>query len=717
MAISNRGQATKGGDKRNRRDREPGIYLDPGPYIAIVTNNVDVRRMGFVTVHIPDLSSSDSETFDVRFASPFVSHTYSDTRGGDYNSVKQSAGMWMQSPDIGTEVVVMFPSGNVNKGIWFACLHDRYNNHSFPGNASSEFWDAETDTIGQFANPVTGKYGKYQAVGEFYDPIKKGKQSYHENVINPLTKKRPINPYLNQTYVRQGLQDDIIRGHTSSSAQREAPSNVFGISTKGRFPDNRDMKNRPDVVEKLRKGNISEIEGGDFSAFKPETRKHGHSFVLDDGDLEGNNELIRLRSSSGHQILLHDTEGVVYIANATGSVWMEFGNDGTMDVYAQKGFNVRSREMNFYADTNINMHAAGNISMLAGGKFQADAGNIDLRTTKGGIGIDSKNVVNVKSSGAINLDASGNANIKAGSEVKIDGNCVELGNGADGVSSSPSPISASSKQDTVSIGNGFWGQKENSAITTIVSRMPTHEPFVERSTTQESVTAQDRLAAQAELAASVLLGDIPPAEQSGPVQAKSSGGVSKNDKVSRASIIKQPEPNDVVGDLTPEQTKQLLAAIGQRESSGNYLAVNQFGYLGKYQMGMAALEDAGYIKPGTFAAAQAAGYGSSNINTVMNDPNVWTGKGGIGGRTEFLASPAIQEEAMEIYTDRNVNTLRRIGVINSQTPVDQQAGLIMAAHLKGPGDVKKWYVGGGTYADGNGVTIDQYYNIGRSAVA
>jgi hypothetical protein len=31
-----------------------------------------------------------------------------------------------------------------------------------------------------------------------------------------------------------------------------------------------------------------------------------------------------------------------------------------------------------------------------------------------------------------------------------------------------------------------------------------------------------------------------------------------------------------------------LNALGQRESSGNYHAVNQLGYLGKYQMGEGA---------------------------------------------------------------------------------------------------------------------------------
>ncbi|MCA3237935.1 MAG: hypothetical protein ACK5RC_13565 [Curvibacter sp.] len=36
-------------------------------------------------------------------------------------------------------------------------------------------------------------------------------------------------------------------------------------------------------------------------------------------------------------------------------------------------------------------------------------------------------------------------------------------------------------------------------------------------------------------------------------------------------------------------------ALGQRESGGNYSAENTFNYLGKYQMGEAALQDTGYV--------------------------------------------------------------------------------------------------------------------------
>ena len=42
--------------------------------------------------------------------------------------------------------------------------------------------------------------------------------------------------------------------------------------------------------------------------------------------------------------------------------------------------------------------------------------------------------------------------------------------------------------------------------------------------------------------------------------------------------------------------QQFLNDLGARESAGNYKAFNRYGYAGKYQMGEAALIDAGYYR-------------------------------------------------------------------------------------------------------------------------
>ena len=99
-------------------------------------------------------------------------------------------------------------------------------------------------------------------------------------------------------------------------------------------------------------------------------RDSGQSFVMDDGDEAGNNQLIRLRSASGHQVLLNDTEGVIYIANAKGNAWFEMDSEGRIDIYSEAGISIRSRgDFNFHSDANVNIHAKNNIRMSASGEI------------------------------------------------------------------------------------------------------------------------------------------------------------------------------------------------------------------------------------------------------------------------------------------------------------------------------------------------------------
>jgi hypothetical protein len=68
-----------------------------------------------------------------------------------------------------------------------------------------------------------------------------------------------------------------------------------------------------------------------------------------------------------------------------------------------------------------------------------------------------------------------------------------------------------------------------------------------------------------------------------------------------------------------------LSALGSRESSGRYDVENPWGYLGKYQMGEAALIDAGYYL---------------QDGTAQNDwRGEWTGKDGVWSKEDFLSSP------------------------------------------------------------------------------
>lgn len=142
-------------------------------------------------------------------------------------------------------------------------------------------------------------------------------------------------------------------------------------------------------------------------------------------------------------------------------------------------------------------------------------------------------------------------------------------------------------------------------------------------------------------------------------------------------------------------------ALGKRESGSDYSAVNRSGYLGKYQMGVMALETEGLMKPGTSKKGQS--------KAIVYNPKNWTID---GGAEAFLSNPELQERTMKKYTERNRKTLKRIGLITEKSDSATVSGLLAASHLLGPGDVKKKGLDG---QDGFGTTGREYFAIGQRA--
>jgi len=160
-------------------------------------------------------------------------------------------------------------------------------------------------------------------------------------------------------------------------------------------------------------------------------------------------------------------------------------------------------------------------------------------------------------------------------------------------------------------------------------------------------------------------------------------------------------PTDAIGPLDTGVVAAMQAAMLQRESSGNYRAVNSIGYAGGYQFGAAALEDLGYLKPGTSRAG----------NSAMNNPANWTGRNGISSLNGWLSDRSSQDVAFRELASRNYTTLRRIGRINDDTPQAEVAGLLAASHLLGAGGAAENL----SSVDANGVSGNEYYQIGLAA--
>ena len=349
-----------------------GFHKLNGVYIAKVLSNKDVKRTGRLTVQISYLNANPNEnrTYEAMYVSPFIGSTrITDIDPSDptsYEGTSNSYGMWLQPPDVGNMVLVVFGDGNAKYPFVIgSSLIDSQFNYTLPGIASGNSYQG-----GKFNAPVAEK--------NRYDPDPK-----HNGAI------RPINHDFAEVLTVQGLINDPLRGASSSSARRESPSEVFGILTKG---------------TRTKEGNAKGI---------------GHQFVMDDN---ANNKNIRLRTAGGNQILLDDTTGCIYVINSKGTAWFELDIQGNINFFGQGSMSLRAKgDFNLRADKNVNIEAGNDVNIKAAG--DNDAGGYKGSALLGAIGSPPLGV-----GGSVRVHATRDASIHANQNglITANGGSLEL---------------------------------------------------------------------------------------------------------------------------------------------------------------------------------------------------------------------------------------------------------------------------------------------------
>ena len=482
-------------------------FRDNGPYEAIVVNNLDTRYMGGLTVELLRYTSSggtperSGQLLNVRYLSPFygVTPNAALTANDGYEHTQKSYGMWMVPPDIGTKVLVIFAEGNANFGYWIGCIPADYMNFMVPdGKASTENTTAST--------PPTLR-GRKLPVGEYNKSIETGSK------VDPTLFAKPYNKDFSETLEIQGLLNDEIRGTTTTSARREMPSAVFGIST----PGPKDRRDGHPTVEIGTAGNKVAV---------PSNRLGGSAFVMDDGDERfvrtthaedgppiyknkganetggdrtiPQNELMRFRTRTGHQILLHNSEDLIYIGNARGTTWIEMTSDGKIDIYAHDSVSISTdNDLNINAERDINMEAGRNVNIKAAGRATGNtSGRVQIESkqdfnlhvgrnskitvaknqhiaVKEAQYIDTAKTLHVKSGQDNRLTAGGNTFINSAKEHRETATYVHM-NGPNAPTANPaqqvSPLTTNTLP-RVSPGGVISGYES------ILARSPQHEPW------------------------------------------------------------------------------------------------------------------------------------------------------------------------------------------------------------------------------------------------
>jgi uncharacterized protein (DUF2345 family) len=360
----------------------------------------------------------------------------------NFNDTQKSYGFWMVPPDTGSLVMVIFVDSDPGQGYWMGCIQDAYMNHMIPGLAASKAfadqhqenneteWKSQTSTKERYPDATVLPVGEFNRFA-----IRSGASTVNPS-IDEITK--PVHP-MAEVLLNQGTIYDPVRGTTTSSARREAPSAVFGIST-------------PGPVDKRTNAKKASIGRKDNKITKFTSRLGGHQLVMDDGndrrlrktkpsegpieyaDLENGetglvefpeDECFRLRTRTGHQILMHNSEDLIYICNSGGTAWMEFTSNGKIDIYCEDSISIHSeQDFNFVADRDINLHAGRSVNQYAGTRINSHSE--DHTSFKSGVGISmqSETTTHIDSPDGMHFNSKTlNLNLE---EIKLTANTIDI---------------------------------------------------------------------------------------------------------------------------------------------------------------------------------------------------------------------------------------------------------------------------------------------------
>lgn len=665
-----------------------------GIFKGIVKQIDTTTRSSRIYVYITEFGGSADDNLNwklVSYASPFLGYTQGKDNGTTLNAfvtTKQTYGFYMSPPDVGSQVLCCFPSGNSNEGYWFACVNPNLGKYMVPAIGAVPLDKIDLYSIPDELRPYL-KNGQQYPVGEFNE---NDNRVFDSNWVNKL---RPLHIPRTLQLIAQGLDQDPNRGAISSSIQRDPISTVFGFSTPGRPTKDQDPASDPALRDKLKSNSFNPA---DFIVYN---RVGGHSLTMDDGDLYNQNNLVQLRSAAGHQILFNDSKGFMYISNSTGTAWVELTGQGDILIYGAKDLSVRSQG-------NIMMHSDNNITFNAGNNFNVKAGN-DIKLQGLGIQANADKLLNlygqqtqVKGSNSLGLRAGGTASL-VGASVNIVGSPINLNSGGGGSEvTPPAKLPQYLLPDTFSTGAGY--AVFTNSLSSIAYKVPTHEPYV-RGSVAEVIAQQEQLAQNNSTDQTSISGEgIYPPTVINQVGADQADAEAVTNPAPTGAFIKQPDPGQNLGSLDKDQMQAYLAQVGYSQSNSNYTAVSTNGEQGKYKLGADVLAGLGYVQQGT-------------TNSQLENPNVWTGKDGMFSASEFRNSPTIQEQAAYNFTKENYSKLQADGLITDNTSAETIAGLLTASHVSSPTVASNWYQNGQNLSDSTGTTLSQYYNQGRYSLS
>lgn len=416
--------------------------------IGTVVDTNDPQQMGRLRIVCPQWGDQwDSPVEDLPwaiFSTPFGGTTQLGTRGPgiDESSGSIAYGLWA-IPKVGAQALVMCIDGNPSARIYMGCVFDQYTPHTLPhGRYMYESHPAlpSTSHTPLPIGPVSSSEGEIQ-------PLSKNLlRAFGTTATNEEFKTRGAD------YTAASISVDHLDMTFSKVADDFEATSGNWTSTQGYSPSRLDPHASTTLTDTNRDSTVYAMVSPGFHALSMDDRQE--------------NCRMRLRTTSGHQIIMDDTNERIYISTAEGNNWIEMDQNGNIDVYSSRRVSIHSaNDINLKSDQSVRI--SGNEGVHINGKV------INLTSTEN-INIKSGATLIVNAASEIQIQ-SGDIGLKSSGTLRLTGNAIH--------NSAPSILNNGSASSAPSA---------DAAPANAPSRIPQHEPWA-RSLTKSDTSEEPEL--------------------------------------------------------------------------------------------------------------------------------------------------------------------------------------------------------------------------------
>lgn len=348
-----------------------------GTTLGTVVNTSDPQEMGRLQIFCPSLGDNIDDNIEnlpwCIYLTPFGGSIGFGDRGSEETEIDGSTsyGLWA-IPKIGAQVLVTCMEGNPDYRIWLGCIYGQHLPHTMP---HGRFFDDEKGPLNSNESNIEPTYSNME---QAFGP----KGGNHEWKSRGMDNQVSSVDNIRISETKSKISDVINRGY---SEDRHSPEYDVKDST------------------------VYSLTSPGF-----------HSLSMDD---KKENCRIKLRTTSGHMVLLDDTNERIYLATAKGENWIELDQGGNIDIFTSGNFSVHAeKDINFTSDKSIKMYAKEAIHIKSEDqiKIQADK-DINIKSNKN---INVKSDLNTKIHVGVDflLQADSKLDILAGADLRLNTN-------------------------------------------------------------------------------------------------------------------------------------------------------------------------------------------------------------------------------------------------------------------------------------------------------